>query len=46
MMNQSSPFSSMLKKIFDSALEYLLYTEYRFLGGKRVVKMIVNDIKG
>jgi len=46
MMNQSSPFSSMLRKIFDSALEYLLYTEYRFLGGKRVVKMIVNDVKG
>jgi hypothetical protein len=36
----------MLRKTFDSALEYLLYTEYRFLGGKRVIKMIVNDIKG
>jgi Protein of unknown function (DUF1670) len=46
MMNQSSPFSSMLRKTFDSALEYLLYTEYRFLGGKRIVKMIVNDVKG
>jgi len=46
MMHQSSPFSSMLRKTFDSALEYLLYTEYRFLGGKRVVKMIVNDVKG
>jgi hypothetical protein len=36
----------MVKKNFDSALEYLLYTEYRFLGGKRVVKMIVNDVEG
>jgi len=36
----------MLRKTFDSALEYLLYTEYRFLGGKRVIKMIVNDVKG
>ena len=46
MMQQSSAFSSMPRKTFDSALEYLLYTEYRFLGGKRVVKMIVNDVKG
>ena len=46
MMRQSSAFSSMPRKTFDSALEYLLYTEYRFLGGKRVVKMIVNDVKG
>jgi hypothetical protein len=46
MMQQSSAFSSILRKTFDSALEYLLYTEYRFLGGKRVVRMIVNDVKG
>jgi len=46
MMQQNSAFSSMLRKTFDSALEYLLYTEYRFLGGKRVIKMIVNDVKG
>jgi hypothetical protein len=46
MTQQSSAFSSILRKTFDSALEYLLYTEYRFLGGKRVVKMIVNDVKG
>ena len=46
MMQQSSAFSSNLRKTFDSALEYLLYTEYRFLGGKRVVRMIVNDVKG
>jgi len=45
-MQQSSDFSPTLRKTFDSALEYLLYTEYRFLGGKRVVKMIVNDVKG
>jgi len=46
MTQQSSTFSSVLRKGFDSALEYLLYTEYRFLGGKRVVRMIVNDVKG
>ena len=46
MMQQNSAFSSMLRKTFDSALEYLLYTEYRFLGGKRVITMIVNDVKG
>jgi hypothetical protein len=46
MTQQSSTFSSVLRKSFDSALEYLLYTEYRFLGGKRVVRMIVNDVKG
>lgn len=44
-MNSGNPFSSLPRKSFENALEYLLYKEYRFLGGKRVAKMIVNDVK-
>ena len=45
MKDYNSNYSPMLRKNFESALSHLLYTEYRFLGGKRVIGMIVNDVK-
>lgn len=45
MRKDCTPYTGMLRKNFESALEHLLYTEYRFLGGKRVMSMIVNDVK-
>jgi len=45
MKDYDSNYSPMLRKNFESALSHLLYTEYRFLGGKRVIGMIVNDVK-
>lgn len=43
-MSQVSPYASIEKRNFESALLHLLRTEYGFLGGRRVLQLLVEDV--
>ncbi|MFP4052095.1 MAG: DUF1670 domain-containing protein [Thermoplasmata archaeon] len=45
MKKDNTPYTGMRRKNFESALEHLLNTEYGFLGGKKVMELIVDDVK-
>lgn len=45
MRDGNTPYTGMTRKNFESALEHLLNTEYGFLGGKKVMDLIVEDVK-
>lgn len=44
-MSQVNPYASIEKRSFASALMRLLSEEYRFLGGPRVMQMLVEDVE-
>jgi hypothetical protein len=44
-MSQVNPYASIEKRSFASALMRLLADEYRFLGGPRVMQMLVEDVE-
>ncbi len=43
-MSRVNPYSSIEKRSFESALMHLLRTEYGFLGGQRVLQLLVDDV--
>lgn len=43
-MSRVNPYNSIEKRSFESALMYLLRTEYGFLGGQRVLRLLVEDV--
>jgi hypothetical protein len=45
-MSQVSPYASIEKRTFESALLYLLETEYGLLGGRRILQLLVEDVMG
>lgn len=45
-MSVVNPYASIEKRTFASALMRLLAEEYRFLGGPRVMQMLVEDVEG
>jgi hypothetical protein len=44
-MSQVNPYASIAKRNFASALSRLLAEEYRFLGGPRIVRLLVEDVQ-
>lgn len=44
-MSQVNPYASIAKRSFESALMRLLHEEYRFLGGPRIMQMLVEDVQ-
>jgi Protein of unknown function (DUF1670) len=44
-MSQVNPYASIEKRSFANALVRLLSEEYRFLGGPRVMQMLVEDVE-
>jgi len=45
MKKGNSHYTGMTRKNFEGALKHLLNTEYGFLGGKKVMDLIVDDVK-
>lgn len=45
MKDSTTPYTGMTRKNFESALEHLLNAEYGFLGGKKVMNLIVDDVR-
>lgn len=45
-MSRVSPYASIEKRTFESALVCLLETEYGLLGGRRILQMIAQDVLG
>lgn len=43
-MSQVNPYASIEKRTFESALLYLLETEYALLGGRRILQLLVEDV--
>lgn len=44
-MSRFSPYASIEKRTFESALVHLLETEYALLGGRRILQLIAADVK-
>lgn len=44
-MSQVNPYASIAKRNFGSALTRLLQEEYRFLGGPRILRLLVEDVQ-
>jgi len=44
-MSQVNPYASIAKRSFESAMMRLLQDEYRFLGGPRIMQMLVEDVQ-
>ena len=44
-MSRVNPYASIEKRTFESALLHLLQTEYRLLGGRRILQLLVEDIE-
>ena len=44
-MSTVSPYASIGKRTFASALIYLLETEYRLLGGRRILALLAEDVE-
>ncbi len=44
-MSTVSPYASIGKRTFASALSYLLETEYRLLGGRRILALLAEDVE-
>lgn len=44
-MSQVNPYSSIAKRTFASAVVHVLETEYGFLGGRRVMHLLAEDIQ-
>lgn len=45
-MSQVNPYASIAKRTFAAAVVHLLETEYGFLGGRRVMQLLAEDIQG
>jgi hypothetical protein len=45
-MSRVNPYASIEKRTFESALLYLLETEYGLLGGRRILSLLVEDVMG
>ena len=45
-MPRVSPYSSIAKRTFSSALLHMLETDYGLLGGRRILQLLVEDIAG
>lgn len=45
-MSQVNPYASIEKRSFAAAVVHLLETEYGFLGGRRVMQLLAEDIQG
>ncbi|HET91243.1 MAG TPA: DUF1670 domain-containing protein [Chloroflexi bacterium] len=45
-MSQVNPYASIEKRTFESALMHLLETEYGLLGGRRILRLLVEDVMG
>jgi hypothetical protein len=43
-MSRVNPYASIEKRTFESALLYLLETEYALLGGRRILQLLVDDV--
>lgn len=43
-MSRVNPYASIEKRTFDSALLHLLETEYALLGGRRILRLLVEDV--
>lgn len=43
-MSRVNPYASIEKRSFESAMLYLLETEYALLGGRRVLQLLVEDV--
>jgi hypothetical protein len=43
-MSRVNPYASIEKRTFESALLYLLETEYALLGGRRILQLLVEDV--
>jgi hypothetical protein len=43
-MSRINPYESIPKRTFESALLHLLETEYGLLGGRRILKLLVEDV--
>jgi hypothetical protein len=44
-MSQVNPYASIAKRTFGSALLHLLETEYGLLGGRRILRLLVEDVQ-
>ena len=44
-MSQVNPYASIAKRTFENALLHLLETEYGFLGGRRILGLLVEDVQ-
>lgn len=44
-MSRVNPYASIAKRSFESALIRLLQEEYRFLGGPRIMRLLVEDVQ-
>lgn len=44
-MSQVNPYASIAKRTFAAAIVHLLETEYGFLGGRRVMQLLAEDIQ-
>jgi len=42
-MSQASPYASIVKRNFESAMMHMLATEYGLLGGRRILHLLVED---
>lgn len=45
-MSKVSPYASIEKRTFESALMHLLETEYGLLGGRRILQLLTEDVVG
>jgi len=45
-MSRVNPYGSIEKRTFESALLHLLETEYGLLGGRRILRLLVEDVLG
>lgn len=45
-MSHVNPYASIEKRTFESALLHLLETEYGLLGGRRILRLLVEDVTG
>jgi len=43
-MSRVNPYASIEKRTFESALLHLLETEYGLLGGRRILRLLVEDV--
>ena len=43
-MSRANPYASIEKRTFESALLHLLETEYALLGGRRILRLLVEDV--
>lgn len=43
-MSRVNPYASIEKRTFENALIHLLETEYGFLGGRRILQLLVDDV--